>query len=244
MNLIAEKTYTLHRVQFGSLSIDVLLTFNHRKNLKISVHPDLRVTVDAPSERSVEEVLARVRNRVPWILKQKRYYDRFQPIQPERQFVSGESHLYLGKHYRLKISKSDTQSVRLKGGYFHVSLERPETKDHVKSTLLKWYKEHAYKLFTSRLNALYEKFSSMDLPLPKLNIKEMSTRWGSCSKGGIITLNLHLIKAPLNSIDYVIMHELCHLLEHNHTDKFYKLLAKYMPDWEKWKDRLEKVVIL
>ena len=244
MSRMEGKRYARHTVQFGARSIDVSVSFNQRKNLSISVHPDMRVTVDAPRERSIADVLARVKKRAPWILKQQRYYDRFHPLQPERAYVAGESHLYLGKQYRLRLSRSGEHAVKLKGGYFTASLSEPESASEVKGMLMQWYREHALTIFTSRLHDLHGTWRGKGLPVPKLNIQEMRSRWGSCTKRGTITLNLHLIKAPLRCIDYVIMHELCHLVEHNHTDKFYKLLAKHLPDWERRKAQLEKVVVL
>lgn len=104
-----------------------------------------------------------------------------------------------------------------------------------------WYRKQSLKIFSTIFQNLCAEFGIFDLP--KLQIKTMKTRWGSLSKGGILTLNSNLIQAPKDCIQYVITHEICDIEHHNHSPEFYKLLASRMPDWEKRKQKLEEALI-
>ncbi len=130
--------------------------------------------------------------------------------------------------------------MKLKGAYFYVMTPDPDNTQKVKELLDAWYKEHARTIFSRRLEECYILTKKLNVPFPHIKLRKMSKRWGSCSKSGDILLNTALVKASLYCIDYVIMHELCHLKVHTHNSGYFKLLSKYMPDWEKRKDRLEK----
>ena len=119
----------------------------------------------------------------------------------------------------------------------------PHCTKKIKDLLADWYKEHAYLVFARRLEICYETAKRLHVSFPEIQLRRMTKRWGSCSKAGDILLNTNLVKASLYCIDYVIMHEICHLKVHTHNDRYYNLLSKYMPDWEKRKDRLEKATI-
>ena len=114
----------------------------------------------------------------------------------------------------------------------------------VQEQLEAWLQDHAERIFRHRLKAAVDSTRSLGLKTrPNLLVRKMERRWGSCTKAGNILLNVKLIKAPIHCIDYVIMHELCHLKVHNHGTEFYRLLTRCMPDWEARKRRLESVVI-
>ncbi len=225
----------------GKISFQVMLT--KRKTMEIAVHPNGIVIVKAPTGTLPEKIKARIVKRARWINKQIDYFKQFDPRTPSRYYVGGETHLYLGRQYRLKLKKRKQNEVKLKGSYFHVMTSDTNNKQIIKSLLDEWYKEHARSVFSRQLELSYAKAKNLKVPFPKIQLKEMSKRWGSCSKAGDIILNTNLIKAPLYSIDYVIMHELCHLKNHTHDKGYYKLLAKYMPDWERRKERLERAVV-
>lgn len=133
--------------------------------------------------------------------------------------------------------------MKLKGAYFEISTPDHKSRETVKGLINQWYKEHTIRIFRQRLEICFEKAKGLKVPLPNIQSRKMSKRWGSCSQAGYILLTPELIKAPLYCIDYVIMHELCHLKDHTHSHKYYRLLAKYMPDREKRKERLERAVV-
>ena len=109
----------------------------------------------------------------------------------------------------------------------------------VQTLVEEWYRTQAKRVLPERLEAMLPRFSRIALPTePQLSIRKMSSRWGSCTEAGVITLNLKLMQVPKVYIDYVIVHELCHLVEHNHSQHFYRLLDRMMPDWRARRERL------
>ncbi|NLB68600.1 MAG: M48 family metallopeptidase, partial [Lentisphaerae bacterium] len=171
------------------------------------------------------------------------YFKQFNPKTPDRCYVNGETHLYLGKQYRLKLAEGTENSVKLSRGFFNVICRHEPTPEVTKKMLNQWYHEKAQLQFTESMERCWRKFEHLDLAKPKLSTARMLKRWGSISNRGTITLNTELIKVPKECIDYVITHELCHLKHHNHGPDFYKLLGSVLPDWEKLKNKLELNVI-
>jgi predicted metal-dependent hydrolase len=227
----------------GDKQIPFTVEFRKRAKLAITVHPDMRVQIAAPTGSDMDAVLARVENRAGWISKQLRYFEQYQPTQPAPRYVSGETHLFLGRQYRLKVRQAESPGVKLIGRFFFVYTENRNDPQEVQNLLEAWYRDHAERLFTVRLRATLDSTKALAIKAcPTLLIRRMERRWGSCTKAGNILLNVDLIKAPIHCINYVIMHELCHLKVHNHGDEFYRLLTRCMPDWESRKRRLEAVV--
>ena len=235
---IAEKL----AVAYGGGEIPFQLAFSKRKSLEISVHPDKSVVVKAPEGTDREAIEAKVKKRARWIKRQIRYFDQFDPRTPSRKFVSGESHLYLGKKYRLKIEIGIDSGVALKAGFFWVTsvCDKPS---HVESLLSAWYREKADFHLNKVFSQCWGKFKHADSNKPTVKIMQLKKRWGSLSKSGVLTLNRDLIKAPKECIEYVIVHELCHLAHHNHSPEFYRLLERSLPDWVKRKHKLEMTLI-
>ncbi len=215
-----------------------------RKRLAITVHPDLRLEVVAPADSSAEQVLLRVEKRAGWILRQQQYFEKFLPTHPGSRYVSGETHLYLGRQYRLKVHMASTESVKLVGKFLHVWSSDLEDTGRNRSSVERWYREHAERVFRHRADLLRKQCRALKLSRePRLVLRRMPRRWGSCTKSGNILLNVDLIKAPIHCVDYVIVHELCHLQIHNHSPAFYRLLSRCLPDWERRKRRLEEFVL-
>ena len=214
--------------------------YRKRRKLAITVHPDMRLEVVAPEATSPEQVLRRVEKRAGWILRQWRHFERFQPKHPGPRYVAGETHLYLGRQYRLKLHAGSPESVKLIGRFLHVWASDRTCPEHIKGLLERWYREHAEHFFRHRLLVCLEQCPSLRLAHePNLMIRRLTHRWGSCTKAGNVLLNCDLIKVPIHCVDYVIVHELCHLHIHNHSPAFYRLLNRCMPEWERRKRRLE-----
>lgn len=227
-------------LKYDGCEIPFRIHQSDRSKLTINVFPDMRVEVLAPLSKSLDAILARVDQRAQWIVKQWRYFEQYLPIQPERRFVSGETHVYLGRQYRLKVIKSTVSDVKLIGRHFLVQHYCLNDLSGISDLLRDWYVRHASALFTARVDFWLTECRALSLPkAPKLLVRPMTKRWGSCSKKGTITLNVDLVKVPLMYIDYVIVHELCHMKIHNHSAAFYRLLTRCMPDWKLRKERLE-----
>ncbi|MEX2115295.1 MAG: SprT family zinc-dependent metalloprotease [Bacteroidota bacterium] len=226
-------------IDFGSKRIEYSLMFNHRKTLGIAVTPEMEVVVKAPSGAPIEKIDFLVRKRAAWILRQKDFFLGFYPKQPQKRFIGGETHLYLGKQYRLKVLSGRTESVKLRGKYFEVTCSKARS---AKGLMSEWYLFHAEWKFQEIVEECLSYFKKVNFDSKDVEIREMSKRWGSCTARGRIILNLQLIRAPRGCIEYVVIHELCHLTHRNHNKNFVDLQTRIMPDWAIWKDRLERLL--
>ena len=227
-----------HSVQYGDTTINYNLTYAQRKTLAITVHPDLSVTVKAPEATDLADIEAKVCKRAAWILQQQRDLERYLPHLPPRQYVSGETHRYLGRQYRLKVIEDGAESIKHSRNYIYVRVQDRADTERIKGLLDDWYRAHAKQVFAERLAACYPKVEHLGIAYPDLIIRVMKSRWGSSSPSGKITLNIKLIQVPKAYIDYVIFHELCHLKEPNHSQRYYELLDRVLPDWRERREKL------
>jgi predicted metal-dependent hydrolase len=207
--------------------------------LLIKVHPDGRVVASVPAETPEQAVLSALKKRSRWIYQQLRDFRAQQAHVIPRQYVSGESHYYLGKQYQLKVIEAPIlpQKVKMLRGCIEVTV-RYKSAEKVKSVLDDWYRERARDVFKRRLDVLVPQTLWVN-ERPPIRLRAMQTQWGNCSAKGCLTLNPWLVKAPSECIDYVLLHELCHVAEHNHSEAFYRLMGQVMPGWEKVKKRLD-----
>lgn len=226
-------------IRFGSRTIDFRLEYSDRKTLGITVTPEMEVLVKAPLDTSIEKVKDKIQKKAPWIIKQQSFFLSFQPKTPQRKYINGETHLYMGRQYRLKIQIGKEESVKLKGKFIEVTAIE---KSNAMTLVKEWYLEHARANFYSIAEPLIERFKKYEVEPSSLVLRDMPTRWGSCTPKGKIILNPELIKAPKGCIEYVIIHELCHLIHHDHTQKFIDLQTKEMKDWARWKTKLEQLL--
>ncbi len=229
-------------IPYGGQEIPYALTFRERRTLSITVQPDQTVRVVAPLGTAREQIEARLRKRAGWIVRQQAFFAAFEPLTPARRYVSGESHLYLGRQYRLKLVQAPKPVVKLVRGYLEVYTPDPMDKEQVETQVQDWYRAHAAEKLGGYVREVIKRFGVFDLQPPTLELRRMEKRWGSCTPGGKVILNPDLIRAPKGCIEYVIVHELCHLLEPNHSRAFYDLQERILPDWEQWKERLERVM--
>ncbi len=227
-----------HQILFGAREINFTLSYSERSSLTIKVHPAMVVEVLAPIGTDQVKVYTKVRSKALWILKQIEYFRSFKPGTLSRRFINGETHLYLGRQYRLKIVPDTTDQIKVYRGQLFI-FSSDTSKPALELQLDQWYKERAKIVFGEIVEEVLPKFKKYKVHQPVINIRKMSQRWGSCTPSGKIILNTEIIKAPKGCIEYVIVHELCHLVHHNHSKLFLNLLNRLLPDWKKWKDRLE-----
>jgi predicted metal-dependent hydrolase len=228
-------------LNYGGLQVPFQIEYRERKSLAITIYPDQRLEIVAPRGADLDRVLKRIEKRQAWILKQWRYFEQFKPSQPMPEYVSGESCLYLGRQYRLKIHETPgNEFVKLVGRFLHIWTRDKAALDRKQQLVEEWYRSHAEALFVARMVVWLGRAPSLRTDdFPRLTLRRMRNRWGSCTKAGNVLLNPDLVKTPIHCVDYVIVHELCHRIIHNHTPAFYRLLTRCLPDWEKRKARLE-----
>lgn len=227
-------------ITFGTTAISYVANYACRKTLAIKVLPDGVVSIIAPLDTPKEHIEDKLRKRASWVLKQQRYFKSFGERTPPKRFVSGESHYYLGKQYILRVTEGKPDCAKYKGRCFEVVCS-PKTKSE--KLMKEWYRERAKVKYMEIVEMVASRFKKYGVMFSNLYIQEMDSRWGSCTPKGKIMLNTDLIKAPKICIEYVVIHEFCHLLHRGHTKAFYDLLETEMPDWKRWKDKLERFMI-
>lgn len=225
-----------HRLSVGGLRIDVIR--KPIKNLHVGVYPPHgRVRVAAPLAVSDDAVRLAVVTRLPWIKRQRaRFAD--QPRQSERAYVSGETHYFMGRPYRLRLlegapaGRVHVRSSKALDLYVRAGSNR-EVRERV---FLGWYREE----LRSQAAPMIAKWADkLDVSLPIWGIKRMKTKWGTCSvDAGRIWLNLELVKKPPHTLEYVVVHELVHFLERQHSDRFVGLMDGALPNWRMLRDEL------
>lgn len=230
-------------IEFGSRRIPYQLTRQNRKRIRILVAPDLTVSVSVPQRAKDEQIERVLTQKARWIARKLDEVKSFHPLPAPKKYESGETFCYLGRQYRLKIEIGPQESAKLKGKFLFVVVPKKTDHEAVKNSVEGWYKQRAEETFVRYLKKCTDVTVRHGIPEAALTLRKMRTRWGSCSSKGRITINTNLIQAPVHCIEYVIMHELCHLKHHNHSKAFYKLLTQCMPDWQNRKDALQKVII-
>lgn len=230
------------RLLLGSELVPYTLLRSTRRTLGITVTAGGAVQVTAPVGADRERVEAAMRRRGAWLKRQLRIAStRPQPL-PGPSWVAGETHRYLGRQYRLRVRLGES-GVRLVGGYFEVSV-RTRTPTQVAAAMNGWYRAHAGTLFARRAAELIAGTPRLRLVgPPPIHVRKMRKRWGSWTPAGNLLLNIEAVKLPIGCIDYLLMHELCHLRVPDHGKRFWRLLDACMPDWERWRARLDRIEI-
>ena len=231
---------TRDSIQYGATTIDYNIEYTQRKTLSICVNPDGSVYLKVPIDATLETVRQKVHKRANWILRQKRFFESFGIPTTKRQYISGESHLYLGRQYMLRVKESNVNAVHYQNNIIEIECRHKKDAGVLLQT---WYRQRANIKFLEYAKPIIEQFSAYGVKPQSLSIKKMEKRWGYCTIDGHITLNPRLICAPRCCIEYVITHELCHLIYRSHNKEFYALLTKEMPHWEKWKAKLERTLM-
>jgi predicted metal-dependent hydrolase len=229
-----------HIIDFGSRKIPYRLHRADRKHLRIVVAPELKVDIFAPQSASDEQVQAAIREKTPWIVRTLEKLEGYYPLPAPKRYLSGETFVYLGRQYRLKVENGSRQPAKLLGRFLWVRVEDKIDTRSVKKAVEAWYRKRAHEILGRHLEKCYRIASRHGVPKPSMAIRSMTRRWGSCSPSGRIILNLKLVYVPVHCIEYVVMHEICHLKQSNHSKAFYSLLTRCQPDWRKRKETLDK----
>lgn len=232
------------RVKLGSEVRDYELRRSSRRTLAITVAPGGEIVVTAPEKATDAQIDAVLRRRREWISRRTREVVALPPPPSPREWVSGETHRYLGRQYRLKVARGAKPEVRLSGQFFRVTVPEPRDANQVQEAMERWYLKHARETFTRRIQAIIGRTPRLGLSeAPPLIVRRLQKRWGSCSPEGRILMNVEAVRLPIPCIDYLLVHELCHLRQPNHGPGFWRLLDACMPDWERWRERLNRAEI-
>ncbi len=247
--MAAPRKSAARTLRHGERTIAFELVRSDRRTLGLTVRRDGSVVVRAPRRAREEDVVRWVAGHAEWILRCQRDAAERARRDPPRRFVDGETHLYLGREYRLTIAHGEAEDdnarsgtperVRLDDGAFRVVVDPHEPPGRVADLMDAWYLGQAREEFAQRLDACWASFPCGDGQRPTIRVKRMRSRWGSMSAKRSMSLRLDLIRAPAECIDYVIVHELCHLLHPHHGPAFWALVEQQVPDWKDRRRRLE-----
>ncbi len=224
---------------WGERRVTAELTRTVRRALRIDVRPTGEVTVFAPVGEGIEEIRTRAHRKGAWIFAQIDTIAQRPKVTPERRYISGETHLLLGRQYRLSVEESEDPHVRIDGGRMVIAARAPDDQPHCRRLLQAFYRLRAREVLRQRFDIVLEPFVRKGLRRPSLVIRPMAKRWGSYTPSGRVVLNIDLVRASPRLIDYVICHELAHAFYPDHGDGWRALLETVMPDWEERKEALE-----
>ena len=230
-------------VVFGhkTISYSIIRTSRRKKTITLTIEPEGKIIVRVPVRTTDSKLAHIVKSKAEWVVKKLRSLNNIS-LTATKEFVSGESFSYLGRHLRLKILRDTDKEkpvVKLHGSRLQVAFYRANRNGkyskEIRDAITEWYKKLAAKRITERITIYTRK---MGLSRPGVIIRNQQKRWGSCNKNGELRFNWRIIMAPMSLVDYVVVHELCHIKYKNHSKLFWKYLGMIMPDYEKRKERI------
>jgi hypothetical protein len=232
------KEEKIHRID----DIEFKVIYSRRRSIGISVLPDSSVIVRVPYLTSFKTISRIVNEKYSWIIKHRDNYRKLDHSSVSKSYITGETHLFHGNQSVLKIEKSEKPYVRFYESIIALGTEKTDDPIAIKQLLYRGYKNEALRYFPESFNKVLSENENQSFKPTGLVIRTMKRRWGSCSNKGIITLSTELIKLSDLYIEYVIIHELCHLKHHNHGPQFYKLLSEVFPEWKTVRKELRKYI--
>ena len=227
-----------YSVKYGTKDIEFNIEFKNRKTMSISVEPPNNVTVVAPVGTSEEEIKEAVKSKGSWIVQKLFEFRNIESKRVNREFVNGESFMYLGRNYSLQIHIDETlqnnSSVKLFRGKFHVYVKE-KNDELIKAAMEAWYREKTEEQVKKRIK-YYQKFFNKK-PMD-IKVKEQKKRWASCTSNNELLFNWRCVMAKSIALDYIVVHEMCHMYYMNHSQEFWDLVSSVMADYEVRKEWL------
>jgi len=229
----------IQSIKYGDKEINYSVDRTSRKTIGIVVEPDGNVIVKAPINIDYQIILETVYNKRKWIAEKVKFTEEIKkPIPLKHELVSGEKILLKNRLIRLKIHTYPnkrsilTYAFKTLHIYINETFSQKEREEDIKRVLIDWYKEKALNIITDRIEKYLE---LIDFKPQEIKVRDQKVRWGSCTKDGKLIFNWRIVMAPISAIDYVIVHELCHLKEPSHSAKFWHMVKSLFPKYEKWK---------
>lgn len=224
--------------KYGEYSYEYYLVLQDRKTVALTVQPSLNIILKCPFDYDAYKIERFLKRKWLWLEKQVQYFKKYSKKTDKKEYVSGESFLYLGRQYKLLTKTAKSSQVKLEKGRITLfTAQYSQDRNANKKLLEKWFEQRTKSVFTSRLKEMTKKFN-YDF-VPDLVTRKMPKRWGSYLSSKKIILNPLLIRASKDCIDYVIVHELCHMKYKNHNKNFFKLQESIIPNWKGLKEKLE-----
>ena len=222
--------------------IDYKVVYSRRRSIGISIGPETGVTVRAPYRTSIKTIENLVLSKSTWIKKHQENYKSAIKINNQKALANGDTVLFRGKEYYVRIIESKKYFTKLSENNIEIGLKNTEERETAGLMLEKWYKVIAEGIFRRKFEEILIRFRNYNFAPTEFTVRSLKRRWGSCSSNGKITISSELVKLDDIYLEYVILHELCHLRHHNHGKEFYKLLSEVFPDWKQRRSELRKFI--
>lgn len=223
---------------YGTQKIEFDVIYRKRKTLSIEIEAPNTITVIAPEHENQDRILETVKSKAKWITQKLFDIREMEYRKRQKEFVNGESFLYMGRNYSLQLKIDDSMKkpiTRLFHGKFIITTST-KNQEVIKASLEEWYKQKALEKITERIEYYQSYFNQK----PKsIKIKDQQKRWGSCNKNNELFFNWRCIMASAYVLDYIIVHEMCHMVHLNHSTDFWHLVGRVLPDYEKRKEWLK-----
>jgi hypothetical protein len=213
-------------------SLNYKVIFSNRRSISIVLHPAKGITVRAPYRTSLKTIEKFVFQKAGWIQKTLNKYKGAKSLNEDKRFAAGEKIIFMGREYELKVTHSARDYITLHDNIIEIYVSNENDPHMIRSKLNRWYINKAREIIPGRIIEIINKYNNYAFVPTGIRIRKMKSRWGSCNSKGRVTINSELVKVNAKLIDYVIVHELCHLKCHNHGSEFYRLLQSLVPDYE------------
>ena len=234
----------METIFFQNRQFDFQIKFSKRKTFGIKVSGDGSILARSPMGYASSDVIEFMSQNAQWIIKQLDHLENTKDTKTyTNEYAHNELHRYLGVSYPLKISHGKRRAVTLFRNCLYVKSPNPEDSADVKKALHNFYKAQANSVFSKLIDQCWKLFTDYNLETPIYKYRFLKRKWGTCRMDGLITLNLELIKEDFKCIEYVIIHEMCHLIEANHSKHFYALMDQLLPDHRHTENILDLIII-
>ena len=229
----------IREIRLGEENYKYTLERKKVKNINLRIKPDKNIYVSANKRVSVRVIETFIKSKEVFILEAFQRFEKSAEIDTKIGYNIGDEIIYFGRKLELKIVKSIKEGVKASGESIYIFVKDVDDSAKKKNLLKKWEINLAREVFTKVVDHFYPEFKALGVAYPKLSIRTMTSRWGSCKpNGGKITLNLELLHKPKECLEYVVLHELSHFIHPNHSKDFWNFVGNIMPDYKKRKDIL------
>lgn len=239
------KKTTNHQVipfQYKDNELSIYLKFSNRKTIGICVHPNKKIDIIAPNGTSFDRIQSVIESKSRWISKKLGEFEKYQTLEINKKYKNGQTLKWLGQDYLIKVIQiedfEEEQIVKEKR-MIKVYVHDSSLKERISLLIEEWYKNLALIFLAEKFEDCYQKTKKYGIARPSFYLRYMKRRWGSCTSKGNILLNPEIMSLPSHCIEYIIMHELCHLKHLNHSKDFYHFLDTVMPEWEEYSQALD-----
>ena len=228
--------------QYKNKSFSISLKYSSRKTVGISVHPDKKIEITAPFGTPFASIQKVIERKSKWIARKLEELEKYQTMEQTREYISGQTLKFLGRDYMIRVIQiqdfEEEQIVKEKR-LINVYVHNRDERERISLLIEDWYRNEAMVYLAQKFERCYERIRKYNISKPLYYLRYMNQRWGSCTSKGTILLNPEIIQLPSHCIEYIIMHELCHLKYRNHSKEFYHFLDTVMPNWKECSQALD-----